>query len=686
MNLPSSDMSEFLRPLVTGWTSKIEAAKKSDARKRWEDVAGECEKFYSGKTGFMWDAKNGSQFWEGIPAPRFRLTLTKAFELVAIFAPTLLYNIPHRRVEAKRALELPMQLFQMDPNLAQFAQQGMMQTALEAMQDNAVASMLEAWLNYTPREMPGGGLIWHAERAITDALIVGRGCLWTRPYYMPGSGRTLTGCFRENPKDLIIDPDFPTLNDAKWICQRCIHPTWQVEREYGHAPGSLATKGSLESAWSVGERAGDPGGNMHRIAGKTNDLMVYYKIWSKTGPGTRLTGMNSDIKDHLEQVVGDHAYIVVAPDVPFPLNLSPKMLETATDADVQHAMSWPIPFWTDDRWPVTVVDFYPENDSPYPLPPLAPGLGELKFLNVMVSHLANRIWKSSRDFIAVAQSAMNEMRKHLEEGSDMTLFPISDIQGDISKVVQWLQQPQTNFDVWKIIDAVSDIFDKRVGLTELAYGLNPGGTQSRSAEESSTKRQAFSIRPESMAKKVEDWMSQAAASEAFCTRWFVEAKDVAPLLGPLGAVLWQQLVQSTDVEKVVRQMSYTVEAGSTRRPNKDRDVANANQAMQTLLPVFVQYGAGTQNFAPINSLIRQWGKASDIDTTEMMLQPPPPPPQPQVDPAQQEQEARQKELEMRQQEHEQKMRHDEETHAQRMQTQAQQAAMSRATSPPNKAA
>jgi hypothetical protein len=73
------------------------------------------------------------------------------------------------------------------------------------------------WLNYTPREMPGGGLQAHSELATIDALLVGRGLQFVRPYSMPGSDKRLTGCFREPPERLLVDPDYPTLAQAKWI-------------------------------------------------------------------------------------------------------------------------------------------------------------------------------------------------------------------------------------------------------------------------------------------------------------------------------------------------------------------------------------------------------------------------------------------------------------------------------------
>jgi hypothetical protein len=545
---------------------------------------------------------------------------------------------------------------------------------------------MEMWLNYTPIEQPGGGLEAHGEIAITEALVKGRSCLWPRPYKMPGSQRTLTGCFWKTVDDLFIDPDATSLEDAQWIALRWVQPWYVVEERFGLAKGSLKGLATLESAMSEGARMDDPLSNARRAAGQTADMIEYYEIWSKCGPGAMLTGMDSDVGQHLEKTVGKYAYIVVAPNVPYPLNAPTNRVRPADELAVQAMYSWPVPTWTDNRWPVAILDFYPVPGKAWPMPPLAPGLGELKFLNVMISHLCSRIWSSSRDFIAVAKSAISDLRKTLENGQDLAIIEFNkQVHGNLRDSIDFLQQPPVNMDVWRIIEAVSDIFDRRVGLTDLLYGLNPGGTNPRTAEEVSAKRQMVSVRPEKMAKSVESWSSQAEALEAFCTRFFVTGQDVEPLVGPFGRQLWEQFVMSTDVETVVREMHYTVAAGSARRPNKDRDVANVAQAVQTFGPMMLPMMQATGNVQPLNEMIRAWGKAADMDTSGMMLQPPPPPPgqeqmmQAQIAMQQQqlqmEQQAQQTKLQFDQQIHQQEITQDQQRHEQEMRQDQAEAAL-----------
>jgi len=641
---------EFFRPLVQGWVAKLEASKRS--RSKWEEVADECLMFYSKSAAAMWDKSYTRRFWKGVQEPRFRVTINKAFELIAIFGPNLLWEVPHRTVEPKKPLEIPPEIFGdlNNPQVQQFHQQVMSQYQMEHARDRARAFLMDRWLNYTPREMPGGGLARHSELAVMDALIKGRGCLWTRPYNFPGSGRTLTGCFREPPDNLFIDPDYNTMDDAKWIAIRRVQPTWEVERKFQLPEDSLKGRATFESAWNYGEASSDPNINMHRQAGNTNDLLVYYEIFSKTGTGARLTGMHHALKSQLDEVVGDYAYIVVSPSVPYPLNCTSHAVRNgdSTSGDIpinndelRNKFSWPIPYWADDKWPVEVLDFYPDPDSSWPIPPLAPALGELKFLNIMLPHAMNRIWSSSRDFWAVYGPAKQDLERHLKEGGDQTIIPISQAYGkSVNDVVQILQQPQTNFDVWKILDAVFQLFDKRTGLTDLVYGENPGGTQPRSATESQSKERATGVRPEHMRKKVVEWQSNAAGSEGFCTRWFVKGDDIVDFLGPTGKMLWDSLIMSEDVERVVRQLSYTVSASSIRRPNRDRDIVNVNQALQTFAPALQAFGQSSGNYDAFNYLMKKWGELSDIDMEPAQIVVPPP------DPQQQQAQQQQMQLEM----------------------------------------
>ena len=270
-----------------------------------------------------------------------------------------------------------------------------------------------------------------------------------------------------------------------------------------------------------------------------------------------------------------------------------------------------------------------------------------------MSLLCNRAWSSSRDIVAYLKGASSQVEEQLKSGNYQCFIELNEgISKTISECVQFLQQPPVNTDVFRMLEATSAAFDRRVGLTELAYGLNPGGVASRSAADINAKQESLSVRPDYMAGKVEDWMTECANIEKFVARWHVSGQDVAPLLGKVGAMLWDELIVSEDPEICVREMKATVEAGSSRKPNRQRDSANLNQAIGWVLPVLQQYATVTGDSQPINAYFEKWGEAADMDMSGLVMgewKPKPPEPDPMMIEQQQKMEeaqARREQVEM----------------------------------------
>ena len=509
------------------------------------------------------------------------------------------------------------------------------------------SGLLEAWLNYTPGEQPGGGLETHAMRAITESLIKGRGCLMPEAYDMPDGEAKLTGCMYLSVDDLFLDPDATGLgpNECWWMAVKRVQPVWYVERKFD-LEGKLSSSATYERRSTFGERQSHDLGNNDRAQGKTHDTIEYYEIWSKAGAGHRLAGLKSEYNDAFEQV-GDYVRLVVAKNVPYPLNAPPEKVEKATPEELNALFGWEYPFWKDGRWPVVCLDYWhrvPDKDpqsSAWPIAPLEPGLGELITLNVMIAHIVNRTWSSSRDFIGVLQSAHKDVEKWLKKGQDMTVFPVKEIYGDITKVVQWIQQPQMNGDMWKAVETLIGLFEKRVGLTELLYGMS--AQQSRSAADTETKRAQMNIRPDHMAKQVEHWMEQCARQEKMVARWAIESSDVSVILGKHEAQMWDSLISNAPVEETVREIECTVAAGSVRKPNKERDSSNMALVMQSLLPELSKHADTTSDTNPLNEVLGKWGESIDQDMTTFAMGPrTPPPPGPEAAQAAQAQQEAQK--------------------------------------------
>ena len=519
-----SEIDPILNAICIHWISKIRFA--YDYKRRiFSDTADECMQFYNGPRS--WDELMGSQIGtggisaeEGFPSPDFKVVVNKTFEFVTIFGPTLYYENPTRLARPRAPIQVPPELF---PNPAMYYPI-MVQEDRNVRINGLRGVCLETYLNYLPNEF---GLADQSRSAIEEALIKGRGCLWTELYQPPGTTWKVVRTMYDSVDHLFVDPDAMSFHQAQWIAKRCIHPVWQVERDFGLRRGSL--RGNYESMAQQAAVMLDENLQYDRRRGFTNDLLVYYKIWSKMGMGGRLAGINQAYRGPLE-MFGDFCYLVVAENTPFPLNLSPDVVNApgfANDPEQVFARtSWPTPFWAigHDEWPVSTLDFHKIPNTAWPMAHLKAAMGELKFLNWVMSFIMGRVRTASRDFLVIRKSLSEEIKDTILRGGDLALIELdSDMPGKVEELVQFLNHPDINGDVWKFVQMVSKSFDDRVGLGPGMYG-NEGSTQIRSASEIQIRSEASDIRPEDMSRLTEEWMSRVAAKEAMCARYHLRVQ------------------------------------------------------------------------------------------------------------------------------------------------------------------
>lgn len=595
------------------WVSRLEAA--YEAKKAFRELSGKCYSFYRKDHGFMWETSFMRKYIGTMTPPNFHITINKAFELVAVFGPQLFWQEAFRSCQPYEPVEFTAEAFgdPNDPQVQQLFQQAQQEQSWNQARNQTRCSLMERYLYYSQREQPKG-LAIHASMAIIDALVKGRGLLWPETYKFTGSDRELTGLFYDSVDNFFIDPDSsdPFLGDATWIARKHITPSWQLEKRFNYPPGTLKGHGNLESRESVTINS-RPVDRIHRANGKTHDLVVWYEIFSKCGVGTYDQTKNSVLHEDFNEVVGDHAYLCVCPTIPWFLNAPPPELAEADDDAVREMFAWPFPSYTDNRWPVAILDFYPDPESCWPIPPLAPALGELICLNTLVSCFVDQAYENRRQIIAYASSAKDQLEKALAGRQNPALVEINEsVQKQVTDMVQFLNRPQMNKDILEAINYVSMMFDKRTGLIDQLYGQS--STQSRSARDAATKDEKASVRPEKMAKDVATWITEASNLETFLAVWNVSGDSLKPLLGAVGAHLWDQLIAGEDPEEVVRQMKATVEATDIRKPNKARDTENMNQVLGVFLPIMQQYATLTGDSGPLNNMIEDLGTSIEQPT------------------------------------------------------------------------
>lgn len=624
--------SPFLK-IKTQWLAKMKAAKEQ--KKEFSKDGEECMKFFCGPYDFMYGLKEGvpqtGDFMfvgeaNGNPRPSICMTLNKVAEAVQIFGPVLYHRNPVRTVTPRDLPMIPIQSLgdENDPNVQQMFQQMAQQVQGQRSHDKTRAALLQWYQDYTPNATD---LKTESRNAIDEALIKGMGVMWPRLWQPAASQMRIVCTEFDSVDNLLIDCDLELRKNAKWIAKICTIPVWEFEAKYNLPPGTV--KGSAESHSNKEFVDGEGGeGELARREGKTNDLITYYEVYSKMGMGPLMSGCEWDNDSKSLDKYGQYCYLVICKQLEYPANMPPSIW--GDDQAMAQAAQWPTPYWADDTWPFAELVFHEVPKKVWPMSHFKPAMGELKFMNWAYSFLATRIKKSSRDIIVAQKSLGEEIKRVLLGGEDLELVQIEKSHGTIKEIVDILKFPEVNGDFFKAIEMVTHLFEQRTGLSELMYGETAHAY--RSAEEANVKQSQLHIRPDDMVNKTEDWMSQIARLEALAARWQLDPKrDIEPLMGPIGAQWWGQFIAPSDPTEILHSLEYRIEANSARKPNRDKQVADANQAMQTLLPILAPLATEHGAVGPANALITVWAQANEWDASAFMIQPPPPPPPPPPD-------------------------------------------------------
>lgn len=638
-----NDPRFVMRDVVEGWRKRIGASLASKDRVGFMTTAKMCDGFFAGSMGLMWSDSFRQDFLGGMPCPKFKITIAKAFELVAIMGPSVVWDAGGRVIKTRKRRTIPRSMYgeDGDQQAEQRYQLHVANMKRDLEEEKFTCGLLEDYLNYGPTEQPSG-LLSEANKAITEAIVKGRGCIMVEPYTFPGSDRKLTRGEFFSVDDLFLDPDCrrADMHDCTWMARRHLTPYWELERKFGLRKDSLKHKATSESTDAMAvNRAGTGGQNQNQSRGEireTNDLVEWYEIFSKQGVGTRGLKSREPLDEVFEELIGDYAYLCVAKNVDYFLNLPPEKFQKKPDI-AKEALAWPVPYHKDARWPVAFLDFHERPNSPWPLAPMAMGLGELIFLNVIVSCLCERVYESSRTIGLAAKSLGADVIERLKNVDFSGWHEVpGEVTAQIDNLIKYVQTPEVNGDVFRMIDMVSAMFDKRTGLTDLLYGLNPGGKVSRSAADINIKQEAVSVRPDWMSRCAENWLTEIANLDRIAAIWSVSGGDIIGLLGEEQAALWDQLIVGGDWEALIRQYRSTIEANSIKKPNKYRDNANIQMVIGYLLPIYKEYWEKTGDAAPLNRFLGQMADAMEQDPEDWELPNLQPPQPPAPDPAAQE--------------------------------------------------
>lgn len=518
------------------------------------------------------------------------------------------------------------------------------------------AKIFEHYANWLQQESDKKS---QARLAINEMIITGLGLMEIYPDQPPGASIVLPRSRYRCVKDLYVDPDAKYWKDVTWIALRTCAPVNQVEAKFGLPPGSLKSQYSSKSAAGAVRPQQKPKDGKGNPAGISHDLIEYWEVYSKNGAGQNLKAGKdkyaTEIPAWLSEL-GDFVYLAVCNACEYPLNMSPDTMQAAAELDEQAAAimeqieameavgqstegvempqtgidflsqktAWSVPYWSDvysdGGWPIVRLSVYDKPGQTWPISMCKACIGELRFINWCMSFLADGVAAGSKTYVAVMKEAAASIREQIMNSTGpFSLIELEKITGKtINELVQFLQAPSFNVDIWRMVAEVNEQIDKRLGLTELMYGLS--SRQMRSAAEAQYRHSTINVRPDDMASRVEDWLSLVVTREMQCLRWVANYEDVLPVLGEAASQVFATQILAQDVEAVTREFAFRIEAGSARKPNKDTKIAQLNDLSQYLLPTLTPLAINGV-IGPFNAFMKDLGSAMEMDSTPYLLTP-----------------------------------------------------------------
>lgn len=649
-----------LQPIVEKWRLALTAAEK-DRKEKFDKWADEAMNFFDGPTNWMWDSVRGAVgtsaankadgghrgfLAAGAHLPDFEMSVNRLFEAVSMFGPVLYHQNPTIAVTSRNRPEVSIEAFYAgndqarqiiamipainqgiitDENIINLAQSLQMQYQQITQADETAeivdethSEILECLSNYMQQE---GAKQDEARLAITEAIITGLGLFEIVVEQPVGGGLKIPHSRYRTNKDLLVDPDAKYWRDVTWIALRNVKPVNVVEAQFTMPPGSLKGKYARQSALE-GKNRNRRNGDGQK-AGVTHDLIEYWTIYSKNGAGQNLkTGEQEKVKVNGLEFLGDFVKLEICDKCPYPLNLHPGVLQQQDPELILEQASWEVPYWddqfSDGGWPVVRLSFYNKPGCVWPISMVKPCIGELRFINWCMSFIADKVSSGSQIYVGVLKSAAENIRAQLTSGrGPFTVIELEQITGKkLDELISFLQAPSFSIDIWNMIAEVNEQIDKRLGLTELVYGMS--SRQMRSAAEAQYRQQNINVRPDDMASRVEDWLSLAATREIQALRYKCDYEDVMPIIGPTAAQVYAEQILTDDVSRLTRDFKFRVEAGTARKPNKDTKIAQLTDVGQYILPV-IQQAMLSGVTRPYNAYMQALGKAMDMDVDDFLV-------------------------------------------------------------------
>lgn len=549
--------------------SLISSAK--NAKKRFDKSATEILRYcYADNHNFEYQSLPDDSW--------FRAKVAKTAEALQVFGPSLYAKNPNRQVNPRT--------FSGDKAIPR-------------------SDVMQTYLNYTPEECD---LHTHSKYCTDESIACGAGVLWTG--YDEGK-KLITSKF-DSVGNLFLDPDAILEEEMRYVIRERVRPKWEVMKEYPQ------WKDAINQLKPCKQRKSSEKAGYYQQTDQTSECVRYYEIYMKVGLHHYKKG-----KDLEKLVAGSNPELAAQGAV----DDTPLKYLVGDGGAFIGVTNWEVPFYMDNTFPCTILSYFHETNSIWPVSVLKNGLGFQRAMNYIVTLLMGKFRFTSRSTLAIMsqngnQIDDNEMFKVLQ-GRDVEAIKIQ-ANGDTMRIGDYLQQFEWSQDYinhgLRLLSEMEVQFEKSTGLYSILY-TGEGDRQARSASDARIKDQRANSRIDSMRDAVDKFHSKVARKEAMAARFLHTKDDIRVIFGDEYAKKWgilikpdtdvaqemftqavqagipqeeamqmaQDLLQNaTTLEDWLYESDYNIESGSTVRKDINQHIDTLKELMNQTVPTQLQ--------------------------------------------------------------------------------------------------
>ena len=371
-----------------------------------------------------------------------------------------------------------------------------------------LARTMETYLNYTVKEAKFKRQL---RKCVVDGLVRGRLIL------MQGwdDVKEIVTSFYLSSVDLIFDPDFNDIEDARWIAIRKRAPLWEVKERITETwrlknLKDLAAQSSKKSQDTDPSPDRPESRNDEEAIKTSSPIVEYWVVLSKMGAGFRGIEDAKNYKDNSDYV---RLEIVVGHDTPL------------------QEGSWDVPFYLDHEWPLSYNDLLERVDSAYPESISGEVLSCQKGADLL-SSLRITSCKNRDRFVAMVDAQLGDLdQETLRHGTAADFLSVQVPNGtSLKDLVHVLDFGEGSRESGAERQFLLDQIDQTTGITQAIHGAAPTGAVDRSATATQVKTEASAVRVGDYKERVEELMEDAARKEFIMARLILEADEISPFV------------------------------------------------------------------------------------------------------------------------------------------------------------